>query len=603
MESYYNSTEKEVSKMKLTSKITILIVLLISLGFAITIKSRPPCLKLIGDETMQGGYGIPYLGGRQSPGDQIGTTYYDFQANGTFGQRIKVDDGDQGHIDWMKMNEAESHRYCAWNFRYADGTYYGETQASPSWSGYVQIDVTRDALIDDQRSVIAYHYEDQGYIDVDAGNGWGNWPNDPQHVPDSPRNWPYIAVAENNNVVVVTGNEPTGGPEHYMYMTTDFGHNWTHIADYDSCGTLSQFLRASQNSNKVAHVWTKYIETIDGNDQLANDVYYQISNDGGATWNAPVNVTNYAAPSTLINGDSQPYAYCNVNAIFDNNDDLHIAWAGHLAYVHNDTANYMLYHAKIFHWDEVSTTITQVNHPSPFYDTIDGGWWLDLNSRSGSWRTACDQPQLVLDQSNGDLYCLWHGNADTTDYSAANFLNSEIYCAMSIDNGTTWFDHTNLTNTQSPGALAGDCMDEDYMTANPLVVNDHIFITYVEDKDAGGYPVPEGSKTENPVRCWVFVKPGVEEQNTDTPKIANLIISPNPSVHNARVSYTLPKSCNVSIKLFDIAGRLVKKLDEGFKEAGTHSLNIDTNELSSGTLFLIIDAPIGCISQRLVIVK
>ena len=147
-----------------------------------------------------------------------------------------------------------------------------------------------------------------------------------------------------------------------------------------------------------------------------------------------------------------------------------------------------------------------------------------------------------------------------------------------------------------------------YLQKNVAMVfsgNPKIEWTEEKIKYAFGQPGAEGTLTECPVRCWVFHKSfvGVEEQDNDAPKLASMIISPNPSVHNARVSYTLPKSCNVTIRLFDVAGRLVKKLDEGYKEAGTHSLNIDTNELSSGTLFLIIDAPIGCISQRLVIVK
>ena len=112
---------------------------------------------------------------------------------------------------------------------------------------------------------------------------------------------------------------------------------------------------------------------------------------------------------------------------------------------------------------------------------------------------------MIVD-ANDDLYCLWHGNDDYNDFSAAGFINGEFYGAISHDNGATWSGDRNLTNTRSPGAADGACDDEDYMTACPKVVNDSIYLTYIEDKDAGGWPQTEGVMTDSPVRCWVFPK-------------------------------------------------------------------------------------------------
>ena len=57
--------------------------------------------KLRGDEKIEQTTSVPYLGGRQSPGDQIGITWYDIQASGSYGQRIVLDDLGQAHVDWM----------------------------------------------------------------------------------------------------------------------------------------------------------------------------------------------------------------------------------------------------------------------------------------------------------------------------------------------------------------------------------------------------------------------------------------------------------------------------------------------------------------------
>ena len=581
--------------MRHFERLIIVVLLVVSLGFAITPqKADPePCANIIGDIKLHS-RPIPCFGESRSPGDQIGITWYDYQANGSFGQRIDVDDNGQAHIDWMKMDAGQTQRFCAWNARYANGSYYGETQACWSWTGYVQLDITRDANPDDQRTVITFHEFGATYyswIDIDGGNLWGAWSNDPKNVNVLNHVWPKVAVANNGNIVVVTGDY--SGDFHHGYVTTDEGATWSSdLFNDDSCATLSQFIRASENtgSNKMVFVNTSFITDSVAIGQLDNNLYYRLSTDGGVTWGSRINLTNY-----------QPYpvdsirAYCNVNAIFDNSDNLHIVWAGRRV-----TDNY--YEASnIYHWDEVSGNITKVNSPSIFYTDP---WWIEATGGGdyGGWRLPADQPQLIVD-ANDDLYCLWCGNDDYNDYAADGYINGEIYGAISYDNGGTWTDYTNLTNTRSPGAGPGACDDEDYMTACPKVVNDSIFVTYVEDKDAGGWPQTEGTLTENPVRCWVFHKDivGIEEYNNNVQVTTVLSLYPNPAANGLAVSYTLARSGSVSLNLFDAAGRLISNLDTGNKVAGTYNVDIDTRELANGTYFVILDTPVEKVSRSLVI--
>ena len=456
--------------------------------------SHEPPPKLVGDEIINQPTSVPYLGGRQSPGVQIGITWYDIQASGSFGQRIVLDDLGQAHVDWMWRDAANASRYCAWNARYTDGSWYGETQASPSWSGYVRIAVTRDSNPSDQRSVITYHYHPgTGYyswIDIDGGNIWGTWPNTPSSIPISEYLWPCICVANNNNILMATGDY--NAAEHHLFVFTD--SSWILIADFDSCGTLSHFLRASRNpeSNKVVFAHTRYITDTLGW-MVDNDVWYMVSTDGGITWGPYTNLTNYQQyPIDSVR------AYCDVNAFFDLNDNLHITWTGRRK---DSTTFYQA--SKIFHWDEINDTITVINSPSIYYNEL-GGWWIQgTQGEFSAWRLPADQPQCIVG-NYGDLICLWHGNDDTTDVSAGGYINGELYGAVSADNGITWSNYVNLTNTRSPGAPAGVCNSEVYMTAFAYAYNDSVWLTYIEDKDAGDYPHVQGVETENPVRAWVF---------------------------------------------------------------------------------------------------
>lgn len=498
-------------------------------------------------EIIPAGNALPYLGGRQSPGDSIGMTYKDMHEH-THGKRIMVDDYGQAHINWMWLDSSLTTRYCAWNARYVNGSYFGKIQASASYSGYVQIDVTPN----DQRSVIAYNELDTisgawwSYIDIDTASLGGGFPNDPKgpHVAD--HIWPYIAVANNGNIVMATGDYSSDFGLDHLYLTTDYGNTWIYQYAFDSCVNPSHFVIASPYSDKVAFFHTRFITDSVASGQLDHDVWCMISIDGGTTWGAHTNITDY-----------QPYpndsvrAYAGVDAAFDISDNLHIVWEGRKV-----TDNY--YQAsKIFHWDEVNDTITIVNSPSIYYNDP-GGWWITIPGAGdpGCWRMPADRPQVIIDRDvTGHLYCLWHGNDDYYDYCSHGRFNEELFGSYSTDNGTTWSDYVNLTNTRSPGAGPGDCMSEDFMTANPSVVNDSIFLVYIEDKDAGHMPC-WGEWTENPVRCWVFHKnliTGIEEGKSKAIKSNNqratIISGP----------LLLPEDKNW--KVFDITGRQIQALN------------------------------------------
>jgi len=264
-----------------------------------------------------------------------------------------------------------------------------------------------------------------------------------------------------------------------------------------------------------------------------------VSTDGGMTWGPHTNLTNY-----------QPYpidsarGYGGVDAVFDNNDNLHIVWEGRRV-----TDNYWQT-SKIFHWDEVNDTITVVNSPSIYYNDP-GGWWISGGNEPGHYRLPADKPQIIVDANMSDhIYCLWQGNDDYNDISWQGVFNKEIYGSFSTDNGLTWSDYVNLTNTRSPGADSLSCMSEDLMTAHAYTVNDSIFVSYTEDKNSGhtscfGYSL-------NPIRCWVFHKnliTGIEEEKSRVVENYDF----GPTIFKGPLLLPTDRKC----KVFDITGRVV----------------------------------------------
>lgn len=66
--------------------------------------------------------------------------------------------------------------------------------------------------------------------------------------------------------------------------------------------------------------------------------------------------------------------------------------------------------------------------------------------------------------------------------------------------------------------------------------------------------------------------------------------SPNPFRGWTTVSYDLPNDARISLDLFDVAGRHVRRLDAGTRTAGTHQVRIDAQDLPAGIYYYRIQA-------------
>jgi len=60
---------------------------------------------------------------------------------------------------------------------------------------------------------------------------------------------------------------------------------------------------------------------------------------------------------------------------------------------------------------------------------------------------------------------------------------------------------------------------------------------------------------------------------------------PNPFNPSTKISFTLPHSANASLKVFDVLGREVATLVNGFTTAGVHEVQFDATNLASGVYF------------------
>lgn len=80
---------------------------------------------------------------------------------------------------------------------------------------------------------------------------------------------------------------------------------------------------------------------------------------------------------------------------------------------------------------------------------------------------------------------------------------------------------------------------------------------------------------------------------------------PNPFNPSTKIAYTVPKSGNVSLKVFNALGQEVATLFEGRKQAGSHELTFDASGLTSGVYFYRLEVEDAGVSltRKLTLIK
>jgi hypothetical protein len=88
------------------------------------------------------------------------------------------------------------------------------------------------------------------------------------------------------------------------------------------------------------------------------------------------------------------------------------------------------------------------------------------------------------------------------------------------------------------------------------------------------------------------------------PSVFSLIgATPNPFNPTTVVKYQMPDARFVSLKIYDVSGRMVATLVEGWQEAGDHQVTFDGSKLSSGLYFVKMQAGDFSAVRKVMLVK
>jgi hypothetical protein len=84
---------------------------------------------------------------------------------------------------------------------------------------------------------------------------------------------------------------------------------------------------------------------------------------------------------------------------------------------------------------------------------------------------------------------------------------------------------------------------------------------------------------------------GVKLANNTQPNVYKLSQNyPNPFNPTTNISYAIPVSGNVSLKVYNILGQEVATVFQGFQKSGSYIANFDASRLASGVYFYRLQA-------------
>lgn len=95
----------------------------------------------------------------------------------------------------------------------------------------------------------------------------------------------------------------------------------------------------------------------------------------------------------------------------------------------------------------------------------------------------------------------------------------------------------------------------------------------------------------------------VSEFNTIPTEYALFQNYPNPFNPETKIKYQLPKSDNVKLILYDILGKVIKVLDEGYKYAGYFEIDFDGSTFSSGIYIYSLISSECVLTKKMLLLK
>ena len=586
----------------------------------------------------------------------VGKTTYDLQTNGALQNRI-VTDGNNVHAAWTMSHETSVTANSAYTDRGTGYAFYNGTAWGAAPTSRVEDPGPRTGFggmaINGNGNVV-YVTHSAAYniiLNEKTTNGWTTttttlsntntaiWPD----VATS-GNWMYVICASQDSLTMSNGIRNG----YFFSRSNDNGATWIDnmipMPMIDSAGHY----RGGGNSYSIS-ARDSNVAIVFGD--FGTDLTLLRSTDYGATWTRtvlwdwPIDYYN-TSNMTDTNGDNVPDTLFTIDGsmdiAMDAGGEVHVAFP--IFRIYNDgpaNPGYNFYPAtgRMIYYNSIGDSLSLVDniladhHVSCDGDTSTYAYGSNYTTDPGgaSYNTTCllTMPQVTVNESNDDVFITYTAtmDGDRTEIDIAHpyWLGitgideqpyRDVVVLPSKNNGGTWGYPVNITRTRHyeevfvsvPERVTGadptlHFLYQGDIEPGTIMQNDDVY-----DQDFENWMIHQEvsasaihtKSNDFDAPCNQFELPLALNEVT---KLANgsVKIYPNPAVEFITVELDLDNMANeVSYELYDLAGRMIKKVNSS--NVAQDKVQINIQSLSAGNYILKVNAD-DAISSHKVSVK
>jgi hypothetical protein len=78
---------------------------------------------------------------------------------------------------------------------------------------------------------------------------------------------------------------------------------------------------------------------------------------------------------------------------------------------------------------------------------------------------------------------------------------------------------------------------------------------------------------------------------------------PNPFNPSTNINFSLDKNSDVKLSLYDVSGKLIRVIKEGFLKAGSYDEKINMDGFGTGIYFYSLETSEGKVTQKMILAK
>jgi hypothetical protein len=205
-----------------------------------------------------------------------------------------------------------------------------------------------------------------------------------------------------------------------------------------------------------------------------------------------------------------------------------------------------------------------------------------LNAATDQWGTSGSNGGTIIftaigDTLTGDMTCDSHSSITATLQTNSvlkGYINS---AALTLDASSTWNVTANsyLTTLTETGGITSDALSN--------IVDNGFNIYYDKSLSANSWLGGNTYILSGGGKLMPTTAAAVSESKITTPSTFGLNQNyPNPFNPSTVISYRLPASGFVTLKVYDVLGKEVATLVNGYKSAGQHAVPFNASNITSG---------------------